>query len=137
MATTCEQCGSILTNSLKPNDVPTRLTLDGTEYYYIVNPVLNRAEKILVSNPNNFITINVNGYDVIFRWIRGYQGAVQNTGVNLQINDIISDGNIYIDSTNVLIKKARYNGGVITDFGTYDNVTKTFTGGNYTVLEWI
>ena len=110
-------------------------------YFYVYTCVSqsrsNRVERILVSNPNNFITINVNGYDVVFRWVRGYQGAVQNTGVNIEINDHVSNGNIYIDSTNILIKTAKYNGGDITDFGTYDNVTKTFTGGSYTVLEWI
>lgn len=137
MATTCEQCGSILNNSLKPNEVPIALSLTGTEYQLITNTTLNRVERILVSNPDNFITINVNSDDVIFRLIKGYTGAVQNTGVNIEINDNVSDGNIYIDSTNILIKTAKYNGGDITDFGTYDNVTKIFTGGSYNIVEWM
>lgn len=137
MPTTEEQILSILNNSVKPNEVPLRTVLDGTEFDLIINPTLNRVERILVSNPNNFITINVNSDDVIFRLVKGYTGAVQNTSVNIEINDHVSNGNIYIDSTNILIKTARYNGGDITDFGTYDNVTKTFTGGSYTVLEWI
>lgn len=135
--TTEEQILSILNNSVKPNEVPISLSLTGTEYQLIINPTLNRVERILVSNPDNFITINVNSDDVIFRLIKGYTGAVQNTGVNIEINDHVSNGNIYIGSTSILIKKAIFNGGDITDFGTYDNVNKTFTDGNYDVIEWI
>jgi hypothetical protein len=132
-----EQILSILNNSVKPNEVPISLSLTGTEYQLIINPTLNRVERILVSNPDNFITINVNSDDVIFRLVKGYTGAVQNTGVNIEINDHVSNGNIYIDSTNILIKTAKYNGGDITNFGTYDNVNKTFTGGSYDIVEWI
>lgn len=132
-----EQILAILNNSLKPNEVPLRSSLDGTEFDLIINPALNRVERIIVSNPNNFITINVNSDNVVFRLIKGYTVSTQNTGVNIEINDTVSNGNIYIDSTNIIIKKAKYNGGNITDFGTYDNVNKTFTGGSYNVVEWI
>ena len=69
--------------------------------------------------------------------LKGYTLGVKNTGSNIEVNDYICDGEIYINSTNVLIEKAKYLGGVITDFGTYDNVTKEFTGGSYDVIKWI
>lgn len=130
MATNCEQSNSVLNNSLKPNEVPVTLSLTGTEYQLITNPTLNRVERILITAPNNFITI---GND-IFRLSKGYTVGVKNTGANLEVNDTISDGNIYINSTNIYIKLAKYNGGTITDFGTYDPVSKTFTGGSYTII---
>lgn len=130
MATTEEQILSILNNSLKPNDVPLNTGLTGTEYYLIVNDSLNRLERVLISSSGNFITIN----DVVFRFQKGFTLGVQNTGLDLEINDIISNGIITNSGFTIEVVRAIYKGGSISDFGTYNASNKTFTGGSYDFL---
>lgn len=132
MATTEEQILSILNNSLKPNDVPLNTGLTGTEYNLIVNDSLNRLERVLITSTGNFITIG----GVIFRHQVGYTLGVQNSGVNLEINDVISDGIIMNSGFNINISEAKYTGGVITDFGTYNDTTKDFSGGSYDIIDF-
>lgn len=132
MATTEEQILSILNNSLKPKEIPINLGLTGTEYYLIVNDSLNQLERVLISSSSNFITIN----DVVFRFQKGFTLGVQNTGLDLEINDIISKGVIYIDSTAIEIESAIYTGGDRTNFGAYDDVNKDITGGSYSIIEF-
>jgi len=131
MATIEEQILSILNNSLKPNDVPLNSGLTGTEYYLIVNDSLNRLERVLISSSGNFITIN----GTVFRFQKGFTLGIQNTGLDLEINDIISKGVIYINSTAIEIESAIYTGGDRTNFGTYDDVNKDITGGSYSIIE--
>ena len=92
----------------------------------------NGSQWVLLQIDNNFITIS----NDVFRWTKGYTLGVKNTSSSIESNDTISEGNIYINGTNIYIHLAVYNSGSITDFGTYDNVTQTFTGGSYDVLEW-
>lgn len=132
MATTEEQILSILNNSLKPNDIPLNTGLTGTEFNLIINPTLNRFEKVLVTSSGNFITIG----GTIFRYQVGYTLGVKNGGVNLEINDIISSGIIVNSGFTIDIEKAIYTGGTITDFGTYNDTTKDFTGGSYNIIEF-
>ena len=131
MATIEEQILSILNNSLKPNDVPLSTGSIGTEYYLIVNDSLNRLERVLISSSGNFITIN----GTVFRFQKGFTLGVENESLSLEINDIISNGIIYINSTAIEIESAIYTGGDITNFGTYDDVNKDITGGSYNIIE--
>lgn len=117
---------------IKPKLIPVNTGLNGTEFNFIYNPTTERVERVLVSVSGNFITIN----NDVFRLIKSYTGSVKNTGVNIEQNDIISDGVIRNNNVNLIILKATYNGGDITDFGVYDAVNSEFTGGNYTVTEW-
>lgn len=133
MATIDEQLLTLLNNSKKPNELPLKGSLDGTEYQVIINEPLNRLERVLVSTGGNFINID----DTIFRIEKGYTIATQNTGVGLEINDIISNGVIRNNGFTIEITKAIYIGGTITDFGTYNDTTKSFTGGSYTVIKHI
>ena len=130
MATTEEQILSILNNSLNPNDVPLNTGLTGTEFNLIINPTLNRLEKVLVTSSGNFITIGGN----VFRHEVGYTLGVKNNGVTLAINDIISNGIITNSGYTIEIVRAIYKGGSITDFGVYNPSDNKFTGGSYDIF---
>lgn len=117
---------------IKPKLIPVATTLAGTEFDIIYNPTTERIERILVSNSENFISINGD----VFRLIKSYTGSVKNIGVSIEINDIIKDGVIRNNGVNILILNAKYTGGDITDFGTYDAVNSEFVGGNYIVTEY-
>lgn len=132
MATIEEQLLSYLNNAVKPSEIPVLNSLTGTEFNVIYNPSTNRIERILVSNSENFISIDGD----VFRLIKSYTGSVKNTGVSIEVNDIIKDGVIRNNSVNILILNAKYTGGDITDFGTYDAVNSVFVGGNYIVTEY-
>ena len=123
---------TIHSGSDDPNVIPPSTYSIG-DWYILGGTLLyqyNGYNWILLKTDNNFITI---GNDV-FRFSKGYTLGVKNTGLGLEVNDTISDGNIYINSTNIWIGLAVYTGGVITDYGTYDAVNKTFTGGSYNII---
>lgn len=117
---------------IKPKELPIRTTLTGTEFDVIYADDNDRLERVLITSTGNFITIG----GVIFRHQVGYTLGVQNSGVNLEINDVISDGIIMNSGFNINISEAKYTGGVITDFGTYNDTTKDFTGGSYNIIEF-
>lgn len=116
---------------VKPNQLPVRATLSGTEYQIIYTDDNDRLERILISSSGNFITIN----GTVFRFQKGFTLGVKNEGLDLEINDIISKGIIYINSTAIEIESAIYTGGDRTNFGTYDDVNKDITGGSYSIIE--
>jgi hypothetical protein len=117
---------------VKPNQLPVRGTLTGTEYQIIYADDNDRLERVLISSSGNFITIN----DVVFRFQKGFTLGVQNTGLNLEINDIISKGIVYVNSTAIEIESAIYTGGDRTNFGNYDDINKDITGGSYSIIEF-
>jgi len=116
---------------INPETLTVYTEVDGTKWDLIYDDTNGIIGRVLVgSSRGNFIVI---GQDV-FSWVRGYQGAIKNTGSTMLSNDFIADGITIIDSIPIYIDKAKYNGGNITDFGTYDPVTGDFTGGNYTII---
>lgn len=132
MPTVEEQLLSYLNNAVKPSEIPVLNSLSGTEFSLIYNPSTNKIERSLVNNYSYFIDIS----NTVFRLIKSYTGSVKNTGINIEINDIIKDGVIRNNSVNLHILSAKYNGGDVTDFGVYNATTSAFTGGNYTITEW-
>lgn len=116
---------------LKPKLLPVTASLTGVEYNVIYNPTTEKLERHIVSSGGNFININGD----VFRIIKGYTGSVKNTGVSLVANDFICDGIIRNNGVNLDIIRAKYLGGDITNFGTYNPTTGQFTGGNYNIID--
>ena len=117
---------------IKPKDLPVRAVLDGTEFNIVYADDNDRLERVLVTSSGNFITIGGN----VFRHEVGYTLGVKNNGVTLAINDIISNGIIVNSGFTIQIVSAVYTGGNTTDFGTYNDTTKDFTGGSYNIIEF-
>lgn len=117
---------------IKPKELPIRTALDGTEFNVVYADDNDRLERVLVTSSGNFITIG----DTVFRRQVGYTLGVKNGGVNLEINDIISNGIIVNSGFTIDIVSAVYTGGTITDFGTYNDTTKDFSGGSYDIIEF-
>ena len=126
-----QEADNIILNSIPPKDIPIRPTLNGTEWGVFYVDSSGKLERSLTPSLGNFITINGN----VFRLIKGYTGAVLNTGLGQEVNDFLTDGVVLVSGSIIRVYDAQYIGGSITDFGTYDNVTKKFTGGSYLVFQ--
>lgn len=118
---------------IKPNELPVRVLLDGTEYEILYVSSNQRLERKIKTTSSNFITIS----NDVFRLVKGYTGSVKNTGVNIETNDLICDAVIRNNGFNIYISSAIYTGGDITNFGTYNQVLGEFTGGNYTIINFL
>tara|TARA_R110002051_G_C8769409_1_gene503346 strand:+ start:24174 stop:24581 length:408 start_codon:yes stop_codon:yes gene_type:complete len=132
MATTEERILSYLNNSREGDELPVLVNPSGTEFNIVYNPSTDRLERILISTGGNFITIN----DTIFRFIKGYNGSVKNTGVNLQVNDFIANAVIRSNGYNLFISNAKFLGGNLNNFGTYNPSSGEFDGSDYQFLEY-
>lgn len=137
MATTQEEILTILNNSQTPPQLTVTSSVSSDDLIVVwstANQELQQttANNLNLTNSSNFISI---GND-IFRHIKGYTGATKNSTGSLEANDVIGNGVIRNNNVNLLIVSAVYNGGTITDFGTYNSATGDFTGGSYTVLNW-
>ena len=132
MATTEERILSYLNNSREGDELPVLVNPSGTEFNIVYNPSTDRLERILISTGGNFITIN----DTIFRFIKGYNGSVKNTGVNLQVNDFIANAVIRSNGVNLFISSAKFLGGDLNNFGTYNQSSGEFDGSDYQFLEY-
>lgn len=133
-----EEVIQIVLNSQTPPELPVAPNIANNDiitFWSISNGQLEQttANNLNLAGSGNFITIDNN----IFRLIKGYTGTVKNTQGTLETNDIIANAVIRNNNVNLLIKSARYNGGTSTDFGTYNPTTGEFTGGSYTVLDYI
>lgn len=115
-----------------PKLIPVRTTLNGTEEQLFYVPSEGEVQRSIISLTPNFITID----NVVFRFIKGVTVSTKNPGSGLEINDIISDGVIINNGSNVLIIYAIFTGGSSTDFGTYNSTTKEFTGGSYNFIQY-
>lgn len=132
MATTEEKILSYLNDSKEGDELGVLVNPDGTQFYIVYNPATDKLERLLISSGGNFTTIN----NTVFRFIKGYTGSVKNTGVTLQANDIISDAVIRLNGTNILVSYAKFLGGNVANFGTYNSSTGEFSGADYQFLEY-
>lgn len=133
-----EEVIQIVLNSQTPPELPVASSIGNSDivvFWSVTNSQLEQttANNLNLAGSGNFITIDNN----IFRLIKGFTGATKNTQGTLETNDIISNAVIRNNNVTLLIKSARYNGGTNTDFGTYNPTTGEFTGGSYTVLDFI
>lgn len=133
-----EEVTQIVLNSQTPPELPVAPNIANSDivvFWSVTNSQLEQttANNLNLSGSGNFITIDNN----VFRLIKGFTGGIKNTQGTLETNDIIANAVIRNNNVNLLIKSALYNGGDNTDFGTYSATTGEFTGGSYTVLDFI